>query len=372
MECDRQRETGNEENESYMIDKRSRSKEWIEEMASANRVSDAALMEKTIRAFCLLEALARSGCPFIFKGGSALMLHLKCTKRLSIDIDIICPPGTRIEEYLGKYAEEYGFGEVQLVERIQRTDVPKQHAKFYYQVAYREAQKPDKILLDVLFEDTHYHEVERLPIDSPILIQDGEPVIVNVPSKKDLLGDKMTAFAPHTTGIPFWKGEKNCSMEIVKQLFDVASLFDMMEDVTEVSEVFKRLAVIEMQYRRQEQPEVLEPIYEDIVQTCLAISLRGAYGDAEEFRWLQDGISRIQSFILNGPYRIEQAVVCAAKAAYLSRLVMRGETKVVHYDPKTELTKETIGEPLPSKLNRLRKQNPEAFFYWQKTSELMG
>ncbi len=43
-------------------------------------------MEKTIRAFSLLEALAKSGCPFLFKGGSALMLQLACTQRLSIDI----------------------------------------------------------------------------------------------------------------------------------------------------------------------------------------------------------------------------------------------------------------------------------------------
>ena len=74
-----------------MIDKRSRSIEWITEAASRIGVHDVALVEKTIRAFSLLEALARSGCPFIFKGGSSLMLHMNTGKRLSIDIDIICP-----------------------------------------------------------------------------------------------------------------------------------------------------------------------------------------------------------------------------------------------------------------------------------------
>lgn len=117
-----------------MINPRSRSLEWITEVAQKMGVRDKALMEKTIRAFSLLEALARSGCPFLFKGGSSLMLHLNTSKRLSIDIDIICPPGTVIEDYLGKYAEEYGFGKVELVERISRTDVPKKHAKFYYEV----------------------------------------------------------------------------------------------------------------------------------------------------------------------------------------------------------------------------------------------
>lgn len=114
-----------------MINPKSRTIEWIAEAAVRLGIRDCALVEKTIRAFSLLEALARSGCPFVFKGGSSLMLHLNTSRRLSIDIDIICPPGTQIENYLMQYAQEYGFGKVELVERIARTDVPKQHAKFY-------------------------------------------------------------------------------------------------------------------------------------------------------------------------------------------------------------------------------------------------
>ncbi|WP_373260669.1 nucleotidyl transferase AbiEii/AbiGii toxin family protein [Phocaeicola vulgatus] len=106
-----------------MIHPDSRTLSWIEQVAKDNKIKDITLVEKTIRAFSLLEALARSGCPFLFKGGSSLMLHLDTGKRLSIDIDIICPPGTRIEDYLEKYSEEYGFGEVKLVERISRTDI---------------------------------------------------------------------------------------------------------------------------------------------------------------------------------------------------------------------------------------------------------
>jgi len=99
-----------------MINPQSRTVEWITEAAHRLGARDIILVEKTIRAFLLLEALARSGCPFLFKGGSSLMLHLNTSKRLSIDIDIICPPGTMIENYLGQYAAEYGFGKVELVE----------------------------------------------------------------------------------------------------------------------------------------------------------------------------------------------------------------------------------------------------------------
>ena len=158
-----------------MINPKSRSLEWITEAAQKMGVRDKALMEKTIRAFSLLEALARSGCPFVFKGGSSLMLHLNTSKRLSIDIDIICPPGTVIEDYLNQYAEKYGFGKVELVERISRTDVPKKHAKFYYEVSYPGNGGQDKILLDVLFEETHYAKIVTMPIQSPLLLTDAKP-----------------------------------------------------------------------------------------------------------------------------------------------------------------------------------------------------
>lgn len=72
-----------------MIHPDSRTLSWIEQVAKDNKIKDITLVEKTIRAFSLLEALARSGCPFLFKGGSSLMLHLDTGKRLSIDIDII-------------------------------------------------------------------------------------------------------------------------------------------------------------------------------------------------------------------------------------------------------------------------------------------
>lgn len=171
-----------------MIHPDSRTLEWIKQVASENKIPDIALVEKTIRAFSLLESLARSGCPFVFKGGTSLMLHLNSSRRLSIDIDIICPPGTSIEQYISKYAEEYGFGEVTLVECKSRTDIPKQHAKFFYQVEYPANGKGqrDKILLDVLFEETHYAKVVSLPIQSRFLKQEGEAINVNVPSHLDL------------------------------------------------------------------------------------------------------------------------------------------------------------------------------------------
>ena len=108
-----------------MISPESRTKAWIESLRSQYpNIKDVALLEKSIRAFSLLESLKLSGCPFIFKGGTALMLHLGSSRRLSIDVDIVCPPGLDIKEYLGKNAEAYGFTGAKEVEHISRTGVP--------------------------------------------------------------------------------------------------------------------------------------------------------------------------------------------------------------------------------------------------------
>ena len=192
-----------------MISPDSRSKAWIESLRSQYpNIKDVALLEKSIRAFSLLESLRLSGCPFVFKGGTALMLHLGSSRRLSIDVDIVCPPGLDIKEYLGKNAEQYGFTGAKEVEHISRTGVPKSHAEYRYEVSYPAGHPNDTILLDVLYENVGYNRVVDLPIESPLLKTEGEPVLVQCPSLEDMLGDKLTAFAPHTTGIPFFKGAK--------------------------------------------------------------------------------------------------------------------------------------------------------------------
>ncbi|WP_255806967.1 nucleotidyl transferase AbiEii/AbiGii toxin family protein [Belliella alkalica] len=72
-----------------MISKDSLHVDWITKVSSANRKADKILVEKVIRALLLLEGLVKQNLDFVFKGGTALMLILDSSKRLSIDIDII-------------------------------------------------------------------------------------------------------------------------------------------------------------------------------------------------------------------------------------------------------------------------------------------
>lgn len=349
---------------------------WIDNKSKELQYNDKNIIEKVIRAFSLLDMLAQSGCPFHFKGGSCLMLLLKDRRhRLSIDIDIICPPGTDIEQYLKAY-KEYGFIDYKSVERIQRgTDIPKTHSKFFYQVAFiDDSERQESILLDVLNEDCHYNEVTELPIEGPFLKTDGTPNMVKVPSIGDILGDKLTAYAPNTTGIPYFKNnqdgtQRDCSMEIIKQLYDIARLFEEVKDLNTTAKSFSQIAEVELSYRGLGNNPKL--IFDDIRQTSLCLATRGAEGNGD-FAMLQRGITRIKSFMFRGSYLIENAIVDAARAAYVATLLEKGQTEIERYngDP-TSIASLEILPTLSNRLNRLKRQSPEAYYYWAKTSQLL-
>ena len=347
-----------------MIDPRSRSLEWIQQ-AKQNipGILDTPLVEKAIRALSLLESLVRSGCPFIFKGGTALMLHLDTSRRLSIDVDIVCPPGTDITQFLGKFGQEYGFTGAEEIERISRTGVPKSHAEYHYAVTYPSGHPTDKILLDVLYEDIHYNQVVNLPIASPMLIQDGDPVTVPCPSLADMLGDKLTAFAPHTTGIPFFKHEDPFFMEIMKQLYDISSILDRIDDLSAVRKTYAEIVPIELGYRKLDQLTAAD-VLNDTYQCAMNICLRGAL-DRTEFSYYADGARRVNSFIIPESYNADVAIRDAAKVAYLVRLIQTGANEVKHYSPEmdTELAAALIEDQSLNKLNRIKKISLEAFFY---------
>lgn len=354
-----------------MIDPRSRGLEWIQQ-AKQNipGILDTPLVEKAIRALSLLESLVRSGCPFIFKGGTALMLHLDTSRRLSIDVDIVCPPGTDITQYLGKFGQEYGFTGAEEIERISRTGVPKSHAEYHYAVTYPSGHPTDKILLDVLYEDIHYNQVVNLPIASPMLIQDGDPVTVPCPSLADMLGDKLTAFAPHTTGIPFFKHEDPFFMEIMKQLYDISSILDRIDDLSAVRKTYAEIVPIELGYRKLDhltQADVLNDTY----QCAMNICLRGAL-DRTEFSYYADGARRVNSFIIPESYNADVAIRDAAKVAYLVRLIQTGNNEVKHYSPEmdTEMAAALIEDQSLNKLNRIKKISLEAFYYCLQLEQL--
>ena len=209
-----------------------------------------------------------------------------------------------------------------------------------------------------------------LPIQSPLLKTEGEPVMVQVPSLEDMLGDKLTAFAPHTTGIPFFKGEKPFSMEIMKQLFDISSILDRTDNLEVVSRTFRKVVPIELGYRGLDELSA-DDVLSDAYNTAMNICLYGAL-NKQEYTWLTSGAHRVNGFILTENYAMERAVRDAAKVAYLARLLQLGIAEVRHYAPADDaaLAAEIIENQKFNKLNRLKKVNTEAFFYARSLEEL--
>ena len=151
-----------------------------------NSNSDPAILERTVFAFGLLESLVRVNMPFIFKGGTCLMLLLKTPRRLSTDIDIIVKPGTDISYYIQEAAKIFPFEEVEEQSRIGKNQIEKRHFKFVYDSPVN--KKKFYILLDVLFEENHYNTLVTKNIANDILITEAPYLPVTIPSI-DCIGD---------------------------------------------------------------------------------------------------------------------------------------------------------------------------------------
>jgi predicted nucleotidyltransferase component of viral defense system len=76
-----------------MITSESFSESWISHFPEANSFARKQTIERCIYAFYLLERLSKKNFPFVFKGGTSLMLILPEPKRFSVDIDIITDLG---------------------------------------------------------------------------------------------------------------------------------------------------------------------------------------------------------------------------------------------------------------------------------------
>ena len=358
-----------------MISTDSFSKEWISLRSTELDYKDKPLLEKVIRAFSLLEMLVEAGAPIIFKGGSSLLLILKDSlNRLSIDVDVVCPPGEQIQNYL-KGLDAHGFTNIIPV----RTEhggkkLPASHYKSFYELTFGTEKIDDAFIrLDVLYEENPYTNTQKLHIDSPFLKQEGAPLMVTVPAKEDILGDKLTAFGPNSIGIPYYKEERDgnmrrCSLEIIKQLFDISRLFEVVDDFKPTYHSFLKVSNVELGYRGLEGQ--ITKYFDDVRESALCLSTRGQIGDGR-FEEFQDGITRIKNFMYQRNYYIEQAAVDAAKVAYLATCFQNGITDIRKFNRETDLHVMEIFSKMPSPLQRFRKSSPEAFYYWAKTFEML-
>ena len=342
-----------------MIAPHSISADWIIQISKKHK-ADRILVEKSIWALSLLEGLAESSLPFVFKGGTALMLLFKEPSRLSIDIDIILPPDTTdLNALLQRVASGKNFSRIEEQVRVSGV-VPKAHYKFYYPSAVE--SKESYVLLDILFGQVPYSQTIELPIVNIFLSTEGENRAVKVPDVNNLLADKLTAFAPQTVGVPYRKGNNECGMDIIKQLYDIGLLFDKADDIKTIATVYHTIARQEISYRNAHYS--VDDILHDTMDHALSICFRQGRNNVE-YPVLLRGIKQASSHIFSEPYHLEKAIVSAAKAFYLASLIESDGITMEKYNYRQleRISDWLFTDYEHTKLNKLKKSNPEAFFY---------
>ena len=219
--------------------------------------------------------------------------------------------------------------------------------------------------MDILIEKNLYPALTKIPIKSSFLITIGNPALVVAPTIDGLLGDKLTAFAPSTTGVPYIKRGKSLSMEIMKQVFDIGHLFDKAENLEIVKQSFNSIALMELHYRNQ-SIMTIEDVHNDVFQTSLTVASRGTMGEGN-FKAIQEGIQRVARFIFSESFQLDKAITASAKAVYLSAALRSGQLRIDKYRGAESIRELLINDPFLNRLNKLKKSNPEAFFYWHST-----
>jgi len=351
-------------NESY-------SKDWIIEKKRSIPRSDSDLIEKMIYALSLVDHLVRYDLDFIFKGGTCLSLLLENLQRLSIDVDILTEEEPKeIETILENICNESIFTKFE-PDKYRNTggQVPKSHYFLFYN---SQVQKSERfILLDVLHEKNNYPDIQNTPIKSYYINCDEDDVSVKTPTIDSIAGDKLTAFAPNTSGIPYGMRK---GLQIIKQLFDLGILYDRISDLKILQKSFQKFVEKELEYR--ELTDVgPKGVLDDIFKTALLLSSRGRNLTKEnsgKYTELQNGVSSFSAFVMGRSFNIDHAILHSAKVAYLAQKLRKNDfSPLVKYNNE-DITDFYVEDSAYNFLNRTKGVPEGALFYWYNCMLLMG
>lgn len=327
-------------------------------------------MEKVIYALSLVEQLAQTDLSFVFKGGTSLLLLLPEPKRFSIDVDIVTTESrVRVESTLTAICARGPFTAFSLDEkRSYKPGIPKAHYEITFFSQWDNKEKI--ILLDILYEDHGYPALMQAPIRNEWIQTDGTEIKVSIPSVGSITGDKLTAFAPNTIGVRYGKKKE---MEILKQLFDLGILFDRLNDLTHLRHSFDVTSQKEIAYRPDEKI-TKDAVLNDIIDTGLMIASQGKfYNPHGNYQEIASGLTQIKSYIYNGAFRNDEAVLASAKASYMAAMLLSNyEGEIMRWQTNDDIAKYGL-KPIDYQfLNKRRNIPGGVLFYWYQALRLMG
>ena len=351
---------------------------WADQERRSLGNCDPGLLEKCAHALTLLGHLAESGLPFLFKGGTSILLHLPDIRRLSIDIDIVSSASNeeldRVVARIGATAPFTGWDEDIRGIATGREPLPhRRHFRFLFP-SERTPTGQAHVLLDVVQEAHCPHDTVKLPIRTAFLVPD-RGIIVTLPTIESLLGDKLTAFAPTTTGVRLRRrdNEPGEVMQVAKQLFDVGALFEHASDFTAITRTYDGVQAQESGYR--ENLHTRDASLVDTLNACLGVTgARMKRAPATLFPdtdLLLNGFHRLDGHLTDRRPDDNARRVLAARAAVLATHLRAGRAfdfATARYTGSAAqletLRKANLNGHTHSWLDGLRATNPEAYFYW--------
>ncbi|HAQ61291.1 TPA: hypothetical protein DCR49_04720 [Candidatus Delongbacteria bacterium] len=348
--------------------------EWINQKKEALS-GDPVLIEKVINAFALLGYLAQLRNDFVFKGGTSLIIHTDNIKRLSIDIDIVFGGDIfPFEEMLSQIAAKSPFTRFEEDERGERGLPNRKHYKFFYISSISDTE--DSVLLDVVLDSIVYLPFTEEKIIRSNIFETDFDLPVKTLTIEGLLGDKLTAFAPHTIGVPFetQKG-KIMTMQVVKQLFDLGELFDIATYFDKTAITFKETFIKENSYHLNKHTEA--EVLDDTINLCHLICLAHlkGYKPKDDINKFEDGLKKLSNHLLGVQFSIHtEAKITASKVFYIASSIKNNKHRDFKKDRfTTDKIRQIKDINLPSPynyLNRLKSILPEAFYYiWKGIEE---
>lgn len=353
--------------------------DWINQQRRQLGNCDPTILEKCVHALTLLGYLVESELPFIFKGGTSLLLHMPQVRRLSRDIDIVCGrPAAEVDAVVHAIGGRAPFLRLVEDDRGARGLPQRRHFKFFYCSALP-GNVEQELLLDVVEETREVHTLVSRLISTSFLAPEVER-LVRVPTIESLLGDKLTAFAPHTTGVPFYQRSGEAQLQqVAKQLFDVGVLFDVATDFAAVAKSYNAVAAQELEYRGNQHTR--DAALDDTWQACIALTatkpaILAKYPDA---KLLHDGLDKSRGHLTTPAYvadmqaRRTLASKVAALAAHL-RVGKPFDFGSMRYTGSREqiaaLRAASLnGLPL-SWIDGVKGANAEAYHYWHRAIKI--
>lgn len=356
-----------------MIAEQCFTKAWLDQCRSQVGRADPGLLEKSIHAFDLVGRLAAAQLPFVFKGGTAMLLLLDNFRRLSIDVDIACPlPREEVARIVTQAVAGGRFISVIPDERDPER-LPKRH---HYELKFAsvvDPRVPATLQLDVLESDGHYPQTQLLPLRSKFILPAGD-ILVTAPTVEGLLADKLTAFAPKTVGVPY--NAFKASIKIAKHAADIGELFLHMNDGNGLSAAYDRIFEAENSYRSNAftRNEALDDTIEAARILC-GINLKGFVATPES-SVLLSGVAQVDTHMMGARYTLDSAKVAAARAAHLAARIRADDmpaalSEIRCGEAEISASCDVKLEGRFTSLSRLFRFNPEAFCHWVRVQDLL-